>query len=290
MKEFFRYYIITPVKDLFLYMALVLFGRNITMARSWNQLTAVQLCGVAAALEHFHKLKDCHPKEFQPAHYSKLYVALVKNLLRVNNFGKVWIALWQIPSEEYQDYVKFLLGEITRTNFIPAFRLKKETYFPPADRLQNISIKEFSFIDSLYYNWRKTQDIRYLDMLCATLYRPAGSSSKEIDPRRSFDKFFVEKDVKAIKRLRYRKKLAVAYTYEGCRNYIVKQYPHVFPAPEKGEKKIKKIQVSYTPFGKLLHFKIQFDHSKLDLVQNLNIHDFFGPYENELIEMKNKKE
>jgi len=281
--------IITKLKDLVLWLALRLFGRNINLATQWNQLTELQLCEISAALDHFHKFRDCHPPEFQPAHYSRLYVNLVKNLLRTNNFIKVWIALRQIPPDTYKEHVGFLISEIARTKFLPEFEFKNKLYFPPADRLQNLTIKEFSFVDSLYFNWRKTNDNRYLDMLFAALYRPAGTSSKENDPRRSFDKYFIEQDVLALAKIPIKKKIAVAYCYEGSRNYIVKQYPHVFPKPPKQDPKDKVKAAKYTPFGKLLHFKIQFDPSKLESTQNLNVHDFFGPYENELIEMKNKK-
>lgn len=297
MKEKFRYYVTGPLSDIFLFMALVIFGRTIKIAKSWNQLNEAQLCSLATALDSYHRLREKETEETKYINYSRLYLCLIKNLLRTNNFGKVLIALKQIPPEEYKDHVKFLFEEVTRTKFLPAFKLKGKLYFPPGDRLQNITIKEFSFADSLYYNWRKSNDDRYLDMLCATLYRQgdykwllSSLPKNEIDIRKNFNKVFIEKDAPVFKKLSKKKKLAIAFTYEGCRNYVVKQYPHVFPEPPREEKKkMKKSRQSYTPFGKLLHFKIQFDHSKLEAVQSLNIHDFFGPYENELIEMKNKK-
>lgn len=116
-------------------------------------------------------------------------------------------------------------------------------------------------------------------------------AKNEIDIRKPFNKILVEQEVLHFKKFPIKTKLAIAYCYEGSRNYIVRQYPHVFPKadpPEEGEK-IKKPVSNYTPFGKLLHFKIQFDPSKLDATQNLNVHDFFAPYENELIEMKKNR-
>lgn len=275
------------LQDLFYWLLLVLFGRNIQLAKSWNELSEKQLQDVAFALEWFHK-KNRDKKEKPIYLYSKLYLALVNQLLRSNNAVKVWIAIRQIPPTNYKEHVTFLIREISRTKFPGPIKIKNKIFLSPANRLQNITIKEFSFADSLYFNWRKSNDNRYLDLLCATLYRESGAFSNEIDPRKSFNKIIVESNVPLWTKISLKNKLAIAYAYEGSRNYIVKQYPHVFPKPPKGEK-TKPPQNDYTPFGKLLHFKIQFDHSKLEATQNLNVHDFFGPYENELIELKKHK-
>ncbi len=270
---------------------------NIRISESWNDLNALQLREVANSLEWYHRKKKeaVHPPMYL---YGKLYLSLIKQLLRTNNPFKVWFALRQILPPDYEQYVKFLTGEIERTLFLPKLSINNTYYHPPASRLQNLKIKEFSFVDSLYYNWRKSTDDRYLDLLCATLYRRGsfkhlmGSTPlNENDIRKPFDKLLIEQELQHFKKLDHKTKLAIAYTYEGCRNYIVKQYPHVFPKPPKPEEgeKIKNTPAAYVPFGKLLHFKIQFDISKVEAAQNLNIHDFFGPYENELIEQKHNR-
>lgn len=265
---------------------------NITLAESWNELSELQLKEITKSLEDYHKFSPLFPDHAQPEQYSKLYVKLVKQLLRTNNMFKVWYALHQIPPEFYENYVKFLIGEDTRTSFFPAFKFRRKTYHPPADRLQNLTIKEFSFADSLFYNWRKNGDDRFLDLLCATLYRIEGGD--ELDPRKPFSKILVQRDAARFKKLGYKKKLAIAYCYEGSRNYITRQYPNIFPKPAKEEnedqdKKSKKKESRYVPFLQLLQHKIQFDPSKLEVTQNLNIHEFFSTYENELIEIKKQK-
>ena len=262
---------------------------NLRFATSWNDLTEKQLKEISYGIERYLTFLECHPKETHPAHFSRLFVHLVKNLLRTNHWFKVWIALRQVPPEEYKKEVQFLLDGVTRTKFLPAFKIGKKEYHPPLNRLQNISIKEFSFIDAMYYNWRKTKKDIYLNHLCAALYRPAGGD--ELDIRKPFNKILVEKEVQNFNKLDRKKKVAIAYTYEGCRNYIAKLYPHVFPAsPKKDpEDKTPKKDPVYTPFGQLLMYKIKFDTSKLESTQSLNAHEFLGIYENELKELKNKK-
>jgi hypothetical protein len=285
------------LKDFFLWILLTVFGRNIKLARSWNELSELQLKEIAFSLEWYHRKKK-ESKNTQIYLYSKLYLSLIKQLLRTNNPVKVWIALRQIPPSEYNRHTNYLIGENTRTKFLPAFTIGSHIYYPPHDRLQNLTIKEFSFADSMFYQWRKSGDIRFLDLLCATLYRKGSfkypvlkTPKNDLDIRKKFDKIYVQKDVQHFKTVDHKKKLAIAYCYEGSRNYIINQYPHVFPKPikvQEDKNQVKK-EASYTPFGKLIHFKIQFDISKLESAQNLNVHDFFGPYENELIELKKQK-
>lgn len=264
---------------------------NLKFATSWNALTPKQLQEISYGIELYLTFLECRPKETHPLHFSRLFIHIVKNLLRVNNWFKVWISLRQVPPEEYKKEIQFLLDGVTRTKFLPAFKLKNTIYYPPLDRLQNITIKEFSFIDTMYYNWRKTKKDIYLDHLCAALYRPAGGD--ELDIRKPFNKILVEKEVDKFGKLNKKKKVAIGYTYEGCRNYIAQLYPHVFPKPIKNEaeeeENTPKKEPAYTPFGQLLMYKIKFDTSKLESTQNLNAHEFLGIYENELKEQKNHK-
>ena len=282
------------IKDFILWVLLVLFGRNIKLAKSWNELTEKQLQEIAAALQSYRINIDRFPSQTSEFNL-KLYFQLIKNLLRTNNAVKVWIALRQIPPEEYSEHVQFLLEGINRTKFPEAFKIKRNTFYPPGNRLANLTLKEFSFTDSLWYYWREKKDDRYLDLLCATLYRSGIGANAEYDARKAYIRNLVEEDVKLFSSVSKKKKLAIGYAYEGSRNYIVKQYPNIFPKapqPPKGEQEEEQEPIRkpiYTPFGKLVDHKIGFDPYKKREVLEMNIHDFFQTYENELIEMKNSK-
>lgn len=262
---------------------------NIKFATSWNELNQKQLEEISYALEEYSRFLYCHPEEARPAEYARLYIKLIKNLLRTNNFIKVLIVLRQIPPAEYKPFVKFLLDDISRTIFIPAFKIKGTRYHPPLSRLQNITINEFSLADWAYYTWRKTGDTRYLDILCAILYRPQGGT--ELDIRKPFNKILIEREVPKFKKVRLKKKIAIAFIYQGCRNHIIKQFPHVFPKPpeQDPDDKTPREEQKYTPFGQLLMYKIKFDTSKLEQTQQLNAYEFLGMYENELKEQKKSK-
>lgn len=264
---------------------------NIKLPQSWNELSKKQLQGIAEVLEYYRRLPE--EKQEEGRELKKLYLHLIKQLLRENSWLKVWIALLQIPPSEYLDYLQFLFKENKRHQFPEAFKIKKKTYSPPALRLQNVKMKEFSFADSLYYNWRQTGREDFLNLLCATIYREKGGKS-EIDIRKPFEKLLVQMEVVRFQKLKHREKLAIAFAYEGCRNYIISLYPHVFPKPieatqDPEQKKKNPEKPTYTPFGKLLHYKVQFDPSKLKDTENLTINEFLSIYENELAELEKHK-
>ena len=265
-------------------------GINIKIPQKWNDLSEKQLQGVASALEYYRNLPE--EKQKDGFHLKKLYLHLIKELIRENNWFKVRIALRQIPPSEFPEHIQFLLNQNSRHLFSEKLKIKKENYFPPGVRMQNVKMKEFSFADSLFYNWREKKDNRYLDLLCATLYRRKKGKS-QIDYRRPFEKIITEKEVVKFKKIKLSKKLAIAYAYEGSRNYIISLYPHVFPKPiesaQDPEEQKTITKPTYTPFGKLLHFKVNFDPSKIKETENLNIHEFLSIYENELAELEKQK-
>lgn len=260
---------------------------NIHIPKTWNELTTRQLQEIAYIIEYYHG--QASARKESAAFYVRFYFQLIKQLLRNNNWFKIMIAIRQVPPSEYKAHVTFLLGQVQRTNFPTAVKINGTIYHPPADRLKNISIKEFSFADAMFYNWREKGDDRYLDLLCAALYRPKGGNA--LDVREPFNKLLVENHVKNFAKLNYKKKLAIAYAYTGSRNYIASLYPNVFPKPAKvdPEETEKPRKSEYVPFGKLIQHKIQYDPSKLERTQNLNVNEFLSTYENELSELKKVK-
>ncbi|MDN3595330.1 hypothetical protein [Zunongwangia endophytica] len=261
----------------------------VKLPKFWNELSEKQLGKIAVVIEHFRKFYELYPKKANTA-INRLYSRICKILLSSNNFLVQYIALVQIPPEEYADHVAFINKENNRTVFPSAFEIGNEVHHPPANRIQNLSMEEFSFVDALFFNWRLKNDARYLDLICATLYRAAGSQNPDYDIRRPFNKIILEKSLTKWLNVSDEKKLAIAYTFEGCRNQMVKLYPNTFPKSPK-ETKNTKIQQKpqYTPFGQLLNFKINFDPSKLEQTERMNMHKFLSTYENELVNDKKAK-
>ena len=266
---------------------------NLKFPVTWNQLSEDQLQEVAFGLEYYHRQVKAD-KSLQMVMYIKLQLHLIKQLLRRNNWFKVMYAIRQIPPSEYTEYTRFLINGNNRTKFPSSFKIKKIEFNGPAERLKNINIAEFSLADSLFYNWKKTANDQYLNLLCATLYRP--SSDNDLDRRQPFNKIRVENQLPKITRLNQKKKLAIAYAYEGSRNHIVKTFTNIFPPPPvvnpefiEESSSQQNDEEAYVPFGKLINHKIGFDPSKLETTKSLNVYDFLGTYDNELAELKNRK-
>ncbi|MCT8340487.1 hypothetical protein MG296_10515 [Flavobacteriaceae bacterium TK19130] len=261
---------------------------NIKLPTTWNELSPKQLGEVAYILEYFRAQEKTRQQDFR--FYVRFYFQLVKQLLRSEKWYKVYIAIRQIPPMNYKKHVEFLLHGVSRTSFPKKLKAGKHTMLPPADKLKNISIEEFSFADALFYRWQELGNDEYLQLLCATLYRPKGGN--EYDPREPFNKVMVEKRFDCFNKVPYKKQLAIGYTYLGCRNHIVSLYPHIFPKPyepKEEEEKKPRPKPKYVPFGRLINFKVKFDPSKIEATEKINVHKFLSNYENELIELKKQK-
>lgn len=263
---------------------------NISIPTHWNQLSFRQLKGVSRILEHYHSQKE----EVQTSiiYFTRVYFKLIKQLLQGNNFIKTWIAISQIPPNNYRDHLEFIFKGVSRTTFEPRLKVDGRWKYPPRNRMSNITIKEFSFLDAMFYNWKNSKDHRYLDLLCASLYRDTGGTP--IDCRVPFDKILIEDTVSQWNDVDNDIKLAIGYTYEGCRNYITSLYPNVFPKGLENQvdvdgNKINRKPQKYVPFGKLIQHKVGYDPSKMEATWNLLATDFLSNWENELIEIKKIK-
>lgn len=265
------------------------------LASYWNELSEYQLGNLASDLEFYYTknkyYKDANLMIEQAVLFNKLYLSTIRVLLSSNNFFKTWYALKQIPPEFYQEKVLALISGNTRTKFPAAFRIGKTEFHPPQDKIFNLTMKEFSFADALYFKWRETGNHNLLIILAATLYRPERKKgNKEEDIRESFVKSSMVKRADLFEsKLSKKQLLSIVYAYEGSRNHVAKLYPNVFPKqpePEEGEEAKEIPKSGYVEFGKLIDHKVKFDHSKIREVNGLNIHEFFKTYENELIEIK----
>lgn len=266
---------------------------NINIPTQWNQLSFNQLKEITNIIEYFHSRED--KIKASPSFLTRMYFQIIKQLLRNNNFLKTWYAINKIPVGHYKDYVSFIFKDVNRTKFVERLHVKGKWRISPASKLSNITIKEFSFIDVLYYNWKITKDQRYLDLLCAALYREEDKSlsKNSIDYRVPFSNLWVEKTVEDWKNVPKKVKYSIAYTYEGCRNYTRGLYKNVFPQT-KGKvdvegKEIKPNKQEYVPFGKLIHYKVGFDPSKIKDAENILMHEFLSIWENELVEIQKRK-
>ena len=137
----------------------------------------------------------------------------------------------------------------------PFLSTEKLYHFPditkmvaPAPRLANLTIKQFSVADSIYYRLRFSQfkDETLLRQLTASLY---------CFKNKNFDILELPQVAEQTDKEDIKTAYEVAFAYTCCREYIISKFPKVFSSPnpsQKGEKPSFRKEVAYTPFSKII--------------------------------------
>jgi len=150
----------------------------------------------------------------------------------------------------------------------------KGEVIPPADRLANLTIKQFSVADSLYYRLRLSQyqDELLLRQLMASLYNL---------PDTPFDVLNLPQVAEHTDKAAITTAYEVAFAYTCCREYIINRFPKVFSSPspsQRGETPIFKKEAAYTPFSKIISVMAMDKHQPLGNWHQCNatrVYDFF---------------
>ena len=144
----------------------------------------------------------------------------------------------------------------------------------PAPRLANLTIKQFSVADSLYYRLRllQYQDELLLRQLMASLYNFA---------HQPFDVLNLPQVAEHTDKTPITTAYEVAFAYTCCREYIIGKYPKVFSSPsstQRGEKPVFRKEATYTPFSKIISVMAMDKHQPLGNWHQCNatrVYDFF---------------
>lgn len=144
----------------------------------------------------------------------------------------------------------------------------------PAPRLANLTIKQFSVADSLYYRLRLSQyqDELLLRQLMASLYNL---------PNTPFDVLNLPQVAEHTDKTPITTAYEVAFAYTCCREYIIGKYPKVFSSPsstQRGEKPVFRKEATYTPFSKIISVMAMDKHQPLGNWHQCNatrVYDFF---------------
>lgn len=255
---------------------------NLTIPQKWNDLSEQQAKNISYILYCTQRSIINVPKQAIIVQ-TAAYINCAKELLRHNRFKAIRVALKELTVEAYKPFTEFIFNQIELQVFPETFALKK-TLYAPAFRLRNLTIEEFSFADSLYFRFKTTNDVKYLNLLCSVLYRQKADNPSQTDIRTPYNRLLAEQNYSDFANLPIRDKIVVAFAYEGSRNHLVSLYPNVFP--KSNSKPNPNQKPKYTPFGELIAAKINYDPSKLPTTNKTNIYSFFSVYENELKQIK----
>ena len=144
----------------------------------------------------------------------------------------------------------------------------------PAPRLANLTIKQFSVADSLYYRLRLSQyqDELLLRQLMASLYNL---------PDTPFDVLTLPQVAEHTDKAAITTAYEVTFAYTCCREYIISRFPKVFASPsstQRGENPVFRKEATYTPFSKIISVMAMDKHQPLGNWHQCNatrVDDFF---------------
>ena len=185
--------------------------------------------------------------------------------------------LLQVPFTALWQYAEPFLTTEKLYHFPPLtspFGGGKGEVIPPADRLANLTIKQFSVADSLYYRLRLSQyqDELLLRQLMASLYNL---------PDTPFDVLNLPQVAEHTDKTPINTAYEVAFAYTCCREYIIGKYPKVFASPsstQRGENPVFRKEAAYTPFSKIISVMAMDKHQPLGNWHQCNatrVYDFF---------------
>lgn len=226
--------------------------------------------------------------------------ALCRILLTLNNTEKtplriIQILLSHLPKRTQQQ----LLQEVPFTalwQYAEPFLTTEKLYHfrevtkmvAPAPRLANLTIKQFSVADSLYYRLRLSQyqDELLLRQLMASLYNL---------PDTPFDVLNLPQVAEHTDKAAITTAYEVAFAYTCCREYIISRFPKVFSSPsssQKGEKPVFRKEAAYTPFSKIISVMAMDKHQPLGNWHQCNatrVYDFFEVLTESILQAEQKK-
>jgi hypothetical protein len=210
---------------------------DLKMPESWDQLSRKQLLYVCRLLNL--NLSELKFKAWVFIRFTGIK-PLPKKVFsdRVYYFFRKKNTRFFLTPDEFHWFcnsANFLLSEskLTKNNF-PVFRILWKRFFGPSNCCYNISVMEFLVAERMIDAFHKTNQLKYLHLLCAILYRRQSrahrpnTSNYNGDRREPFNDYTFEKRERWFCLLPVSKLFAVYVFFTGCRNLLIEKYPYLF--------------------------------------------------------------
>lgn len=184
----------------------------------------------------------------------------------------------------------FLIDDPSFKNFyFPELRIGLNTYFGPADYLNNLTVREFASADFYVQKFAELEktdfnkSTDYLNRFCASIFYKKGNSGRII-PKTTlqFDEL-VKKKALEFALLDYQVKLAIAHNFSAVRNCLFKQFEDAF---SKGGKKSKAAKYGWD--GIVQHQAFNQKMSP-DLIYSMNLLEFLTQLDTVAIQSKERE-
>lgn len=209
---------------------------QITVAKSWSELNEWQLNQIA------HLYLNADPEDFQKSFEKMIFVLFQKE----NSFSAkrtLYNLIQKVTISQLAPFAEFLLKETNFYSFPEIYGLLK-----PADRLGNISIKQYSAIDVFFHAFEKDKSEINLNRLVASLYRI----------QEDYDELLLSEVGKITSAISTETKERIALAYKFTSFLIYTLYPVIYPKPkpeteeEKLRPNFKAKSQKHIPFEKVM--------------------------------------
>ncbi|WP_313373771.1 hypothetical protein [Chishuiella sp.] len=250
--------------------------KNILVPNTWNKLNEWQLEQIA------HLYLNADPDNFSST-YEQMILLCYQNSSGWKDFSKFKKIVREVPITELEKYVRFLRDSTEFYKFPDIPGLIK-----PSNRIENITIRQFSTIDTFFHIWNKDKSLLNLKRLVATLYR--------INDK--YDDLDLVEVSKITDKISVEKLEAIALAFLFTRMYIEDKFPIVFPKKKDTEEEklkpvFKKQNQSFIPFDKVI-VGIAMDElqplGKKQDADQVRVYEFLGVLSETILYHKTKAE
>lgn len=232
---------------------------KVTIPSSWNELTDYQ------QREIINIINNTEGEDFTDSFIQIVLVLLMKKGTAVEYY-KARKVLNNYPISAFKDLAAFVMEKPELYRFPEIKGLTK-----PADRIGDLTIKQFSLCDTLLYRYSQEKKEIYLRQLVASLYRMGDFDEQKLP---AIAKITDKLDIKEAKR--------IGFVFSAVRMYITDVYPDIF-VKEKEEsdplKPVFRTKKGHTPFSKII---VMMAADELKLLgnlhecQNTKVYDFLN--------------
>jgi len=213
---------------------------NTKFPEQWNDLT-FQMIGANANLLSFFFFSRVNKKDLQ-LFYDQ---TIDQRLFLIYSFiGIRFKLLFQLDTYQVNALLErttFLLKEDKLLNriILPSFKFKSKRYYGPSDRFNNLKFGEFIQADTYYLSYYETNDVRFIYLLIACIYRPSkikvdnNSPDFDGDIRELFNQYHVKIRGDKFKKLPSTIRDTIFFNYSTIRKWLTEKYIYVFSEPSE---------------------------------------------------------
>lgn len=245
---------------------------EINVASSWQELNKWQLCQIA------HQYFISKPETFDDNYRKMIFILFQKKNTILHRIRLYWL-INQTSIINLEPFARFLTSDLSYHVF-PAIK----GLIKPSPRLANITVKQFSIVDSLYHRLEQTKNDLDLRRFVASLYRV----------KEEFDELDLPAVAKITDKLSQKERELIALAYNFTRMHIWRSFPIVFPKPKKESQINPSFAVNnvYTSFEKIM-VGLAMDElqplGKKQDINNVRIYEFLNVLTESIIRHREKQ-